>query len=448
MWSWPWAIPVFFLLCSASSPDAVHVVLDRHLVTGQNENSTLPAVQNLLILCNVRWGKMGLKNGEQPMVSIFFVFQEYCLSEGVFPLGFLLKCVSLLFDQASQALVSFGKEHLIVEKKKMKMCGEVHSCSGAGKVKCWTGFTKHFCSGKQLLFPELGRLALSQLWFRILGMNVFNFFGNGLACLSVILSARGAHMNNLKPLILLRWVCGTSPVLCALTAPVVSGCVSFSRKWRRRSVCKEDGWRASRLRISMAVTWTKHPSEPLSWTLKWLWQCQVLCGWNGWRLSGAAGTLPYIFAVPFSHCFSRSSVYRCRELSPQNPPKIGAVNTNCWSPCSGLALCWCTECPCFLPVHIAGIVFRKFAQPFFLHGPTIVCLFSFVLLMLWVLFSWKYSSLGVHCCCLLLEFCGLGHWKMQVVNVGPIWGTSCGVESGLLLPSELQVWLEAERGKE
>uniref|UniRef100_A0A8C4UM25 Glutamine amidotransferase-like class 1 domain-containing protein 1 n=1 Tax=Falco tinnunculus TaxID=100819 RepID=A0A8C4UM25_FALTI len=39
---------------SASIPDAVHVVLDRHLVTGQNENSTLPAVQNLLILCNVR----------------------------------------------------------------------------------------------------------------------------------------------------------------------------------------------------------------------------------------------------------------------------------------------------------------------------------------------------------------------------------------------------------
>ncbi|XP_010073156.1 PREDICTED: Parkinson disease 7 domain-containing protein 1, partial [Pterocles gutturalis] len=39
---------------SASSPDAVHVVLDRHLVTGQNENSTLPAVQNLLLLCNVR----------------------------------------------------------------------------------------------------------------------------------------------------------------------------------------------------------------------------------------------------------------------------------------------------------------------------------------------------------------------------------------------------------
>lgn len=219
------------------------------------------------------------------------------------------------------------------------MCGEVHSCNGAGKVKCWTGFIKHFCSGKQLLFPELGRLALSQLWFRILGMNVCNFFGNGLACLSVILSARGAHMNNLKPLILLRWVCGTSPVLCALTDPVVSGCVSFSRKWRRRSACKEDGWGASRLRISMAVTWTKHPSEPLSWTLKWLWQCQVLCGWNGWRLSGAAGTLPYIFAVPFSHCFSRSSVYRCKGTISSKPPKN-----------------WCCEYKLLKPLLWVGIM--------------------------------------------------------------------------------------------
>lgn len=147
-------ISVFFLLCLASSPDAVHVVLDRHLVTGQNENSTLPAVQNLLILCNVRWGKMGLKSWEQPVVSIFW-FQEHCPSKGVFPLGFLLKCVSLLFDQASQAVVSSGKEHLSIYKKKMKMCGEMHSCSGTGKVKCWIDFTKHFCSGKHLLFLEL-----------------------------------------------------------------------------------------------------------------------------------------------------------------------------------------------------------------------------------------------------------------------------------------------------
>ncbi|XP_053576193.1 glutamine amidotransferase-like class 1 domain-containing protein 1 [Bombina bombina] len=39
---------------SASEPDAVHVVLDRHLVTGQNENSTMAAVQNLILLCNGR----------------------------------------------------------------------------------------------------------------------------------------------------------------------------------------------------------------------------------------------------------------------------------------------------------------------------------------------------------------------------------------------------------
>ncbi|KAG8125663.1 hypothetical protein E2320_020758, partial [Naja naja] len=39
---------------SASQVDAVHVVLDRHLVTGQNENSTVAAVQNLIFLCNGR----------------------------------------------------------------------------------------------------------------------------------------------------------------------------------------------------------------------------------------------------------------------------------------------------------------------------------------------------------------------------------------------------------
>ncbi|CAH2325351.1 glutamine amidotransferase-like class 1 domain-containing 1 isoform X2 [Pelobates cultripes] len=39
---------------SASEPDAVHVVLDRHLITGQNENSTVAAVQNLILISNGR----------------------------------------------------------------------------------------------------------------------------------------------------------------------------------------------------------------------------------------------------------------------------------------------------------------------------------------------------------------------------------------------------------
>ena len=39
---------------SGSESDQVHVVLDRHLVTGQNEASTLAAVQNLILLTNQR----------------------------------------------------------------------------------------------------------------------------------------------------------------------------------------------------------------------------------------------------------------------------------------------------------------------------------------------------------------------------------------------------------
>nr|XP_019570311.1 PREDICTED: Parkinson disease 7 domain-containing protein 1 isoform X3 [Rhinolophus sinicus]XP_019570312.1 PREDICTED: Parkinson disease 7 domain-containing protein 1 isoform X3 [Rhinolophus sinicus] len=39
---------------SASEPDAMHVVLDRHLVTGQNASSTVPAVHSLLFLCGSR----------------------------------------------------------------------------------------------------------------------------------------------------------------------------------------------------------------------------------------------------------------------------------------------------------------------------------------------------------------------------------------------------------
>jgi putative intracellular protease/amidase len=42
-------------LYSSTNPDhvdEVHVVVDRHLITGQNEQSTLTAVQNLMIQCN------------------------------------------------------------------------------------------------------------------------------------------------------------------------------------------------------------------------------------------------------------------------------------------------------------------------------------------------------------------------------------------------------------
>eukprot|EP00794_Sanderia_malayensis_P018283 gene18283-20106_t len=42
---------------SSSKNNCVYVVIDRHLITGQNDNSTLSAVQNLILLCNARQGK-------------------------------------------------------------------------------------------------------------------------------------------------------------------------------------------------------------------------------------------------------------------------------------------------------------------------------------------------------------------------------------------------------
>ena len=41
---------------TASEPDGMHVIIDRHLITGQNDTSTLSAVQNLILLCNARSG--------------------------------------------------------------------------------------------------------------------------------------------------------------------------------------------------------------------------------------------------------------------------------------------------------------------------------------------------------------------------------------------------------
>ncbi|KFM77592.1 hypothetical protein X975_19022, partial [Stegodyphus mimosarum] len=40
---------------SCSEPDEVYVVVDRHLITGQNEQSTITAVQNLILLHNQKF---------------------------------------------------------------------------------------------------------------------------------------------------------------------------------------------------------------------------------------------------------------------------------------------------------------------------------------------------------------------------------------------------------
>lgn len=175
-------------------------------------------------------------------------------------------------------------------------------------------------------------------------------------------------------------------------------CVSFSRKWRRRSVCKEDGWRASRLRISMAVTWIKHPSEPLSWTLKWLWQGSGSARFSVEGMAaGCQKNLGHRITFLLLHFPSRPSVYRCGTCL-QNPSKFGAVNTNrwSWSPCSGLALYWCTACPFFLFTSLE-LCLKSLLSFFFF--------FFYMVLQLFIC-----SPL----CCLYCGFCSLGKnplWK-------------------------------------
>jgi len=36
--------------------DGLHVVIDRNLITGQNDESVVTAVQNLILFCSQRWG--------------------------------------------------------------------------------------------------------------------------------------------------------------------------------------------------------------------------------------------------------------------------------------------------------------------------------------------------------------------------------------------------------
>ena len=45
------------ILFLGSEPDEVHVVIDRHLITGQNEQSTITAVQNLILLHNQKYNR-------------------------------------------------------------------------------------------------------------------------------------------------------------------------------------------------------------------------------------------------------------------------------------------------------------------------------------------------------------------------------------------------------
>ena len=41
----------FYSFTGSGEPDCVHVVIDRHVITGQNVQSTIMAVQNLILMC-------------------------------------------------------------------------------------------------------------------------------------------------------------------------------------------------------------------------------------------------------------------------------------------------------------------------------------------------------------------------------------------------------------
>ena len=45
----------FVVFCSGSEVEMVHCIVDRNLITGQNDQSTVVAVQNVILACNPQY---------------------------------------------------------------------------------------------------------------------------------------------------------------------------------------------------------------------------------------------------------------------------------------------------------------------------------------------------------------------------------------------------------
>ena len=83
------------LLCSGSEVDMVHCVVDRNLITGQNDQSTVVAVQNVILACSLQYD------------SYLLLFVSVQL-----PVSFLLvfnKTESKLFVQVSKSVAHIGR---------------------------------------------------------------------------------------------------------------------------------------------------------------------------------------------------------------------------------------------------------------------------------------------------------------------------------------------------
>jgi len=46
------------VFCSGSEVDMVHCVVDRNLITGQNDQSTVVAVQNVILACSLQYDSL------------------------------------------------------------------------------------------------------------------------------------------------------------------------------------------------------------------------------------------------------------------------------------------------------------------------------------------------------------------------------------------------------
>jgi len=44
------------VLISGSEVDMVHCIVDRNLITGQNDQSTVIAIQNVILACSAQYG--------------------------------------------------------------------------------------------------------------------------------------------------------------------------------------------------------------------------------------------------------------------------------------------------------------------------------------------------------------------------------------------------------
>ena len=95
----------------------MHVVIDRHLITGQNDTSTLSAVQNLILLCNARSGRVPFQGWGMAILDLMKQQElpgSYCnLHECLVPKFKIVNSVKFDLISAGCLLFFFGTIDLL-----------------------------------------------------------------------------------------------------------------------------------------------------------------------------------------------------------------------------------------------------------------------------------------------------------------------------------------------